>query len=282
MNKLRIATAQFPVSGNIGGNLKYMVGIMEQAKTNDAHVVHFPECCLGGYAGEDFKTWTNYDWKLLKNADDNVRQLARKLGIAAIYGTNALVRTNDVRNRLKYVSKTGECMAYYDKRFCTPVDMQYYKPGRRFATFTLNGFRCGLLICFDVRFPELYRAYKRLRVQMMFHSFYQARTEKKSNHSNIIRASLQAHAATNYLFISGNNSSAYYQMWPSVFILPDGTIGKSCRRHGASLLIHEISSDDKYYDASLMYRESAMSGVLNSTTEGTFKVSKKKKRREPA
>ena len=41
--------------------------------------------------------------------------------------------------------------------------------------FTVNGILCGVLICFDVRFPELYRAYKKLGVHLLFHSFYNAR-----------------------------------------------------------------------------------------------------------
>jgi hypothetical protein len=43
--------------------------------------------------------------------------------------------------------------------------------GTHFATFVLHGVMCGVLICHDYRYPELYREYKKLGVQFMFHSY---------------------------------------------------------------------------------------------------------------
>ena len=33
-----------------------------------------------------------------------------------------------------------------------------YEKGERLCTFTLDGVRCGIIICYDLRFPELTRA----------------------------------------------------------------------------------------------------------------------------
>lgn len=264
MKKLRIATAQFPISANITRNVKYIAGLMLRASHLGADVVHFPEACLGGYAGGDFKTWVNYNWRGLRSAEEDLLQAARDLKIGIVYGTNHRVSGSDIRNTLIYVSGKGKRVARYDKRFCTGNDLKFYTSGRRCAIFDINGLRCGLLICYDVRFPELYRAYKRLETQVMFHSFYNARAERANIHTTIMRPTLQDRAATNYMYISANNSSGYYQSWPSVFILPDGTIAASCRQHRAGLIINEISAKDKYYDASGPYRSRAMSGVLYS------------------
>ena len=38
----------------------------------------------------------------------------------------------------------------------------------------IDGVRCGALICYDYRFPELYRQYVTLGVQVMFHSVMRA------------------------------------------------------------------------------------------------------------
>jgi predicted amidohydrolase len=121
-----------------------------------------------------------------------------------------------------------------------------------------------MLICYDVRFPELYREYTKRRVQVVFHSFYNARAKHANVHTTIMRPTLQAHAATNHLYVSGTNSSGYYQSWPSIFVLPDGTISQACRQHRRGLILNDISTKDNYYDASGEYRDRAMRGILYS------------------
>ena len=264
MNKIKIATAQFPVSGDITRNLRYIIKLVNQAKNENANVIHFSETCLGGYAGTDFVNWDNYDWQTLKLAKNEILQCAKKLKIGIIYGTNHRISAEDTRNSLIYVSKEGKTVTRYDKRFCTEGDLKHYKSGKHFSTFDIGGFKCGMLICYDVRFPELYREYKKLDIQIMFHSFYNARSDGRNIHTTIMRPTLQTRAATNYFYISANNSSGYYQSWPSVFILPDGSIKASCPQHKTSMIINSIRQQDKYYDVGVANRDRAMSGKLFS------------------
>jgi len=181
-----------------------------------------------------------------------------------VFGTNRRVSAKDVRNSLYFISDKGKLAKRYDKRFCTLGDLRNYNPGNEFATFNLNGFKCGLIICYDVRFPELYRGYAKRNVKLMFHSFYNARAKKANIHTTIMRVTMQGHAASNFMYISGNNSSGYYQSWPSVFINPNGEIVNSCPRHRSGMIINEISDKDKYYDASGPFRKRALAGKLSS------------------
>ena len=235
-----------------------MVKLATQAKRRRANIVHFSEACLGGYAGCEFSTWDGYDWSSLEQLEADVPRLAKKLGIHIVYGTNHRCGPNDVRNALWYVSSRGERAARYDKRFCTTGDLDFYKSGRRFTTFDIKGFRCGLIICHDFRYPEMFRAYKKRGVQLVLASFYNARAARRGIHSVICRPSLQGDAASNHLYISANNSSGYYQSWPSLFILPDGTVTSTAPQHRTALLVNEISTSDNYYDASLAFRDRAM------------------------
>lgn len=85
MPKLRIATAQFPVSASIARNLNYMQQLTQRAKAKKADVVHFSETCLGGYAGAEFKSWDSYDWPALQQAEEQLAQLAKKQRIGLIF-----------------------------------------------------------------------------------------------------------------------------------------------------------------------------------------------------
>ena len=52
------------------------------------------------------------------------------------------------------------------------VDLAHYSPGNHLSIFAIQGVQCGALICHDCRYPELYRAYKRRGVQLMFYSYH--------------------------------------------------------------------------------------------------------------
>ena len=52
--KLTVATCQYPVDSDMHRNLQYGSRQIRAAKDRGAHVAHFPEACLSGYAGVDF------------------------------------------------------------------------------------------------------------------------------------------------------------------------------------------------------------------------------------
>lgn len=262
--KVRVATCQFPVSGNIRRNADRIIDQITVASGRRADVVHFPETGLPGYGGMDYGSWDNFDWDLLYRATGEIISLARRKKVWVILGsTHRLSSGHLPHNSLYAISPEGMIVDRYDKRFCTGGDLKFYSPGDHFTVFDINGVRCGMLICYDVRFPELYREYKKLEVQLVFDSFYNARAKGPGIHRIIMRPSLQARAATNYLWISASNSSAYYS-WPSVFIQPDGVILGQLNANRPGVMVNTADTTRDYYDASRQHRDRAMEGVLNS------------------
>lgn len=85
---LNVATCQFPVSAEIGANLRYIVRQMQAARTGGADVAHFPECALSGYAGTDFGSFAGFDWDQLRQATAEVLRQARRLGIWVVLGSS--------------------------------------------------------------------------------------------------------------------------------------------------------------------------------------------------
>ena len=70
--KLRLASCQFPVSGDIGANGEWVRKQMRKARALNADVAHFCECALSGYPGTDFKTMEGYDWGRLRKETERV------------------------------------------------------------------------------------------------------------------------------------------------------------------------------------------------------------------
>jgi len=262
--KLTVATCQFPVSGDIAANGDWVHRQMREAADQGADIVHFPECALSGYAGKDHKTLDGLDWDSLRRETESILSLAKELGVWAIVGsTYRLSDGHKPHNALYVISAEGEIVDRYDKRFCTSGDLKHYSPGDHFVTFTVKGVKCGLLICYDIRFPELYRQYSKLGVQIVFHSFYNARMQADAIHPKIMPPTAQARAATNYMFVSMNNSCVEHA-WPSRFLTPDGMIVGALPPNAPGVMINEVDTAHKYYDASRPYRRAAIDGKLNS------------------
>jgi predicted amidohydrolase len=262
--KIRVASCQFPVSADIMSNYRYIESQIIEAKLKKADVIHFPECALSGYPGTDMMTMEGFNWTLLHRLTDSVMATAQQLKVWVILGSlHKLSGDNKPHNSLYVISPEGKIADRYDKRFCTSTDLKYCSPGDHFVTFSINEVKCGLLICYDVRFPELYREYKKLGCDMIFQSFYNARSGKGSIHPLIMPVTAQAYAGVNYFYMSLTNSSAP-ESWPCHFITPDGLIQNKLTPNEQGMLISDIDLSMKYYDASGEFRKDAMNGKLNS------------------
>ncbi len=262
--RIRIASCQFPVSSDIKENYNYIREQITEASLKKADVAHFPECALSGYPGTDMMSLENFDWDELHAMTDSIEALARKLDIWVIVGSlHRLTGKNKPHNSLYVINPQGRIEDRYDKRFCTGSDLLYCTPGDHFATFRIRGVTCGLLICYDVRFPELYREYRKLGCDLIFQSFYNARQQPGSIHPVIMPISAQAHAATNYFYMSLTNSSAP-ESWPCYFITPDGLVKNKLTPNTPGVLISDMDISENYYDASKEFRQDAMKGKLNS------------------
>lgn len=262
--QIRVATCQFPVSNDISENAAWIRKQMNEAAGKHADIVHFPETALSGYARKDIENMDQLDYDLQRQELASILALAKELKLWVVLGaTHPLSGSHKPHNSLYIINCHGDMVDRYDKRFCTSGDLKSYSPGDHFAVFDVNGVTCGALICYDVRFPELYREYVKQDVRMMFHSFYNARMKPTAVHHTIMPATLQTRAATNYIFVSANNSSVP-SAWTSLFITPDGLIQKQLPRHQPAVMVNLVDIHKKYYDGSGRHRNECIDGKLNS------------------
>ena len=222
---------------------------------------------MSGYIGADFANFDGFDWELLKKETLNIMSLAGKLGLWVVLGsTHRLTEPNPPHNSLYLIGPDGKIKDRYDKCFCMKAEARRYTPGDHFVIFTINGVKCSLLICFDLRFPELYRELYKQGVNCVFQSFYNARQKGPSVHTHIMRQTMQCHAATNHFWVSMSNASAYYSPYPSCFIQPDGRITRQLKRNCAGMMVNTVDPNRKFYDPMADIRETAIRGRLSSAS----------------
>ena len=244
---------------------------MRSAERRGAHLVHFPEACLTGYLGAELKSVEETDWDLVRQCVAEVRELAAELGVYVVLGCNhPLTGKHKPHNSLYVIDNKGRIKTRYDKLFCTGSsdnsgDLKHYSPGSELITFTARRVKCGLLICHDFRYPELFREYKKRGVQLMLVSFHNANmTAKQYRHYGMsVPATLQAAAASNYYWVSANNGTREYA-WPSLVIDPEGWIVNKARAHRPGVLMTDVDTNVKLYDASAAWRDRCMRGVYHS------------------
>jgi len=279
---LKVATCQFAVSSSIKRNARKICELLRKAKKLKADIVHFSECALSGYVGTDFPNFDGYDWELLKKETEKIMAFAAKLGLWVVLGsTHRLIPDKNVRgqtgpnkhatrmagkphNSLYLINPKGRIVDRYDKRFCTKGDLRRLTPGNRFVYFTINGVKCSLLICFDLRFPEIYRELYKQKVNCIFQSFYNARQKGPSVHTHIMRQTMQCRAATNHFWVSMANSSGYYSPYPSCFIQPDGRIVKQLKQNRAGLMVNTVDLSKKFYDPMADFRDIVVAGAFSN------------------
>jgi predicted amidohydrolase len=285
--RISVATCYFPVDAEISQNQQYVETQTLRARELGADVAHFPEAGLSGYAGVDFKSFRGFHWSRLEAATRHILDLARQTRLWVVLGsTHRLTGRHKPHDSVYIINPHGSIIDRYDKMFCGGTDVSHYSPGRHFATFKIRGVRCGVLICYEYAFPELYREYKRRGVQLLFHSFHAGHASPKRvaamgaevgprfhrlNHGSSypeirMPASVQAAAAANYFWISCSNTSARNSCFPSFFVRADGIITGRLRRNVAGVLISTVDTCERIYDGTRQWRERAMGGTFHSGT----------------
>ena len=154
----RICLAQ-TVSNNDGKefNLARAGAIVEQAAAGGASLVVFPELYITGYdSGERVRT-------LCEDADGpsekRMAELASRYGVHIIYGypEKADEAAGDhacVYNSANLIDDNGALKGTYRKSHLFLDEAAVFTPGGELPVFETELGRMGLLICYDIEFPE--------------------------------------------------------------------------------------------------------------------------------
>ncbi|MFJ2394080.1 MULTISPECIES: carbon-nitrogen hydrolase family protein [unclassified Streptomyces] len=144
--------------GSVVENLKVLDAAAGRAAAAGAGLLAAPEMFLTGYAiGDDIA-------RLAEPADgdaaDAIAEIATRHGVAVAYGYPE--RSGErVHNSAQLISADGTRLANYRKTHLFGCfERDHFTPGDQpVVQAELNGLRVGLMICYDVEFPENVRAH---------------------------------------------------------------------------------------------------------------------------
>lgn len=131
-------------------------------------VIVLPETFnTGFFPRENLALLADRDCAMIKA---RIGKLAKQYGVNIVAGSVANVRDSKVYNTACVFDREGTCIAQYDKThlFSPMGEDRFFEKGNRLCRFTLDGIPCGLIICYDLRFPELTRALALQGAEMLF------------------------------------------------------------------------------------------------------------------
>lgn len=168
MRKLRVACIQMRSSTNPEENVEALARLIEGAVQQGARYVQSPE--MTGFIQQSRKNL----FEVVKSADEDMlvaeaKNMAAKHQIWLHIGSTAILRDDGkVANRAFVINPEGEICATYDKIHMFDVDLDngeswresaVYEPGQNAVLCDIDGISTGLAICYDMRFPHLFRDY---------------------------------------------------------------------------------------------------------------------------
>ncbi len=164
---VRIAAVQTVSGPDVAENLRVVGGLIAEAADAGARLVALPEYFALISADERAKVAIR-EPEGRGPLQDFLREAAQRHGVWLVGGTVPLVAEAEdkVRNSTLVFDDRGECVARYDKihLFGFSRGEERYdeaatiEPGGRVVAFDAPFGRVGLSVCYDLRFPELYRA----------------------------------------------------------------------------------------------------------------------------
>ena len=255
--KIRIATCQHAVSGEVSKNFSAIKKHIIYAKSQKADIVHFSESNLSGYAGIDFIKFKEYDEEFLQANLSKVIALAREYKLWLIIGSHHYEKgQTKPYNCLYLINDNGIIVDRYDKRLLYTAELPFYTAGKKPVIFNLKEISCGLLICHEWRYPEVYRKYIQAGVDLIFQSWYDGNLSASQYENEgkelgqLIVGTVKGNAASNYLWISASNTSKRESTFPAMVVRPDGKIESKLYRNRSGVLISEIDLNKKFADPS--------------------------------
>lgn len=249
---IRVAAVQMVSGISVDANLKTAEALIAEAAAGGAELVALPEYfCLMGASDNDKVAAREADGR--GPIQDFLAKQARRHGLWLVGGTTPLAtdQPERVRNSVLVFDPSGARAARYDKIHLFNFskggesydEARTIEPGRDVRTFGFTSkagvpLKVGLSVCYDLRFPELYRAMGQPDLILVPAAF--TATTGRAHWTTL----LKARAIENLCYVlasaqGGRHENGRATFGHSMLIDPWGTVVAE-RAEGAGIVIGDV------------------------------------------
>jgi omega-amidase len=242
MSKLKIALVQVEITeADPPQNTENVLGFMDKAVGEGARLIVLPELWPIGFAPLELDTYAEtFDGPSVSI----MRDWAKEKGCYLLAGSIPEVSSHGILNKSYLFGPKGQVLGEYSKLhlFDLMGEKDTFIAGDKIMTADVEGFRVGVMICYDLRFPELAREYALNGVNLLLVPAMWP--DVRIGHWDVL---LRARAVENQIFVAGcnavGNMTDLYFPGQSMIVNPFGnTLNEPNNRE--SLIIREINSKD--------------------------------------
>lgn len=160
---MRVACIQLNSQDNVEENIKIAADYLRKAKENGAELAALPENFAFMRMGKS--AFPNFD-ETNHPAIPVFTKLCKELKLWLVMGSINVRVGEKFANRSYLISSSGELVAYYDKIHLFDVELpngekhlesHVIESGNKAVVAETDFCKLGMTICYDVRFPHLYR-----------------------------------------------------------------------------------------------------------------------------
>lgn len=159
MNNIKVTVAQLiPKLGDKQHNLKLISETISKAASEKSNIAIFPELFLTGYSvGENISEMAEtIDGPSMKE----IRQQCQENQVYTVVGFPEDGQDGNYYISSALIDDKGDVLGVYRKMHLFDSENKYFKAGSNFEVIETPLGKIGLMICYDVEFPEISRALK--------------------------------------------------------------------------------------------------------------------------
>ncbi|MCE4957449.1 carbon-nitrogen family hydrolase [Macrococcoides caseolyticum] len=163
---MKIAIYQMEViPGNPDKNIEKIKKWMQTLENIDIAVL--PEMWNTSYTLEALHNITSENGEREIKA---LQQCAKQFQIHIVAGSIAVKDGNNIYNRAIVINRRGAVVHLYDKVHLVPMlnEPAFLTQGNKVNLFELDGKKMGIIICYDLRFPEIARMLTLKGIEVLF------------------------------------------------------------------------------------------------------------------
>lgn len=157
------------VLGDKKQNIEKIKKLINNNAKPETDIIFLPEVWTVGWACEYFpeSAETLDDSEVIRT----LSELAKTHNVNIVGGSFITKKDGKMFNTCPVINRKGELIATYDKchlfSYYGDKEGTYITEGSNPVIVDIEGVRAGLTICYDIRFPEIYRAYAYKGVDLM-------------------------------------------------------------------------------------------------------------------